>query len=453
MNDHMEEQDRNRRGGLMRDTIGSLPRSLPAALAAVLFVTLGGCSDLLDPLVSVDAHDRITASSYEVPENVETITGGMVADFECALGNYVLAAGIAGDEVFITNSLTAPEMLDKRQWETRGLGSAWGVSTCDSYNEATPPIYRPLSTARWQADNLLNLLDGWTDDQVPNRAFYVAKAAAYAGYALTLLAEAMCEVPLDVGIARQPSEIFALAEDRFSTAISSGGTAGASAAEFVNMARVGMARARLDAGDVAGAAQAARDVPAGFVKYAQFSSAAPRRYNQVFDYLQGNATTIDPAYRSMQFDGVDDPRVPVSDRGTSTAAGSGQLIEIWDQAKYPGRDTYVPIARYAEAQLIIAEADVAANDLPAAVAIINDLHAAAGLPAFSSSDAAEVMNQIIYERRAELFLESHRFGDIRRYNVPLVPVPGTAYPNGGEWQDARCFPIPGIETDANPNVS
>ncbi len=111
------------------------------------------------------------------------------------------------------------------------------------------------------------------------------------------------------------------------------------------------------------------------------------------------------------------------------------------------------MARYAEAQLIIAEADVAANDLPAAVAIINDLHAAAGLPAFDVAATPEgVMNQIIYERRAELFLESHRFGDIRRYNVPLVPVPGTAYPNGGEWQDARCFPIPGIETDANPNA-
>jgi hypothetical protein len=453
MNGQMEEQDRNQRGELMRHTRGSLAGSLAVAVAAVIIVALVGCSDLLDPLVNVDAHDRITASSYEVPENVATMTGGMVADFECALGNYVLAAGIAGDEVFITNSLTAPEMLDKRQWETRGLGASWGVSTCDSYNEATPPIYRPLSTARWQADNLLNLLNGWTDTEVPDRALYIAKAAAYAGYALTLLGEAMCEVPVDVGAAQQPSEIFALAEDRFSTAISSGATAGAPAAEFVNMARMGMARARLDAGDVAGAAQAARDVPPGFVKYAQFSAAAPRRYNQVYDYLQGTATTIDPAYRSMQFDGVDDPRVPVVDRGTSTAAGSGQLIEVWDQTKYPTRDTYIPIARYTEAQLIVAEAYVGANDLPAAVAIINDLHVAAGLPPFSSSNAAEIMNQIIYERRAELFLESQRFGDIRRYNVPLVPVPGTAYPNGGDWQDARCFPIPGIETDANPNVS
>ncbi len=168
----------------MRDTIGSLPRSLPAALAAVLSVTLGGWGDLLDPLVSVNTHDRITASSYEVPENVKRITGGMVADFECALGNYILAAGIAGDEVFITNSSSPPQ----RCW-TRGNGkrAGWALlrgvwTSCDSYNEATPPIYRPLSTARWQADNLLNLLDGSTDDQVPNRAFYVAKAAAYAGY-------------------------------------------------------------------------------------------------------------------------------------------------------------------------------------------------------------------------------------------------------------------------------
>ncbi len=97
---------------------------------------------------------------------------------------------------------------------------------------------------------------------------------------------------------------------------------------------------------------------------------------------------------------------------------------------------------------------MAAGNLANAVSIINALHTAAGLPAtFSSSDATEIMDQIIYERQAELFLEGHRFGDIRRYNVTLDPAPGTPYHTGGEYLDTRCFPIPGIESDANPNVS
>jgi hypothetical protein len=438
MNTRNDGFSRNRRGGPMRDA-RVVSRGVVAGLALAT-LALAGCTDFLNDLVSVDAPDRITASTYEVPENVPTMTAGMVADFECALSNYVLAAGIAGDELQITDALTAPEMLDKRQWETRGLGAAWGVSTCNSYNEATPPIYRPMSTARWQADNLLTLLQGWTD----------AKAAAYAGYALTILGEVMCTVPLDVGPALQPAAVFAEAQDRFTTAITAATTAGASADEFLNMARIGMGRALLDAGDAAGAAAAVQSVPAGFVKNAAFSTTAPRRYNAIYDYVQGNTTTIDPSYRAMQFSGVDDPRIPVFDTGRLTP---GVNIELWDQTKYPGRDAAIPIARYAEVQLIMAEAAVAANDLPTAVNMINALHTAASLPSFSSSDATEIMNQIIYERQAEFFLEGQRFGDMWRYNVTLDPAPGTPYHTGGSYQDNRCFPIPGIETDANPNVS
>ena len=87
----------------------------------------------------------------------------------------------------------------------------------------------------------------------------------------------------------------------------------------------------------------------------------------------------------------------------------------------------------------------------AAVTIINALHTAAGLPAFSSTNEAEIQAQVIQERDRELFLEGHRMWSIRRHNLALNPATGTAYPiKGGTYGDTRCFPLPDIERNNNP---
>ena len=62
------------------------------------------------------------------------------------------------------------------------------------------------------------------------------------------------------------------------------------------------------------------------------------------------------------------------------------------------------------------------------------------------------MDQIIYERRAELFLESHHLGDLRRYGFPLIPPPGATYTLGGVYGTQTCFPLPDVERDNNPNI-
>jgi hypothetical protein len=201
---------------------------------------------------------------------------------------------------------------------------------------------------------------------------------------------------------------------------------------------------------VADAATDARLVPSGFVKNAGYSTASARRQNAVHVDQLGNVWVIDPQYRNVRFQGVLDPRIKIVNTGRVVA---GVNIQVWSQTKYPARDTPIPIARYNEAQLIVAEAEVAAGNLQAAVTIIKALHTAASLPDFNSTDATEIRNQIIYERAAELFLEGHRFGDIRRYNLPLIPAPGTPHHTGGTYQNARCFPLPGIELDNNPNAS
>lgn len=130
--------------------------------------------------------------------------------------------------------------------------------------------------------------------------------------------------------------------------------------------------------------------------------------------------------------------------------GSDNTTALWTQSKYTSRDAPIPLASWQEAQLIIAEVSGGQT----AVDIINTLHAARGLPDFAGGDSATIMNQVIDERRRELFLQSQRFYDINRFNLPLVPAPGTSYGyKGGFYGDMRCFPLPDVERDNNPTLS
>ena len=62
------------------------------------------------------------------------------------------------------------------------------------------------------------------------------------------------------------------------------------------------------------------------------------------------------------------------------------------------------------------------------------------------------MAQIIEERRREFFLEGHRLGDLRRYNLPFLPAPGAPYGPGGTYGNQTCFPLPDVERINNPNI-
>jgi hypothetical protein len=78
------------------------------------------------------------------------------------------------------------------------------------------------------------------------------------------------------------------------------------------------------------------------------------------------------------------------------------------------------------------------------------------MPAYDagSKTAAEVRADIIEERRRELFLEGHRLGDIRRYQLPLNPAVGAAYAaGGGTYGTQTCFPLPDVERINNPNIA
>lgn len=390
-------------------------------------------------LLKQEAPSRVEASTVADPSNATLLVRSAVSQFQCALGLHVYATGLVSDELSHGSLIEVLWDYDRRTLSaSRGQYAEGGCGT------GVPPAnYTALSSARFLADNVLQLLEGWTDAQVPNRTELIAKAAAYAGYSLVLLGESMCSVALDVGPELSRDQVFAEAVDRFDRAIQAAKAAGTET--ILNLARVGRARALRDLGRLQEAAADAALVPKGFIVRADYSDISPRRRNRLFVVLSRNAfSTVDAEYRNLG-----DPRVRVIDTGRTASDAS---VPLFIPAKYDEVTDPIPIATWEEAQLIIAEAALAAGNPQAAVDIINILHAQAGLPPFQSNDPAEIMDHLIQERARALFLEGHRLYDLIRYDLPLMPPPGTPFPLGGEYGDQLCFPLPIQETGNNPNI-
>jgi hypothetical protein len=415
------------------------PRHRAVTAALTLATGLSGCGSLID----VDAPSRVRSEAAAQPANAVLLVNSAGADLECALAHYIVATGLVGNELEIGSTLIVMKEYDKRDFNPRS--SSYTSLTCSGGGEGNVGLYKPLSTARFQGDNTLSLLEGWTDAEVANRQRLLATAANYAGYSLLLLGESMCSAAIDVGPELAPAQLFDEAEDRFTRGLAAAQAAGD--ANLVNWARVGRARARLRGGDKAGAGADAAGVPIDFVKEATYSSDSPRRENLVWVNNQRSRTyTVDPSYRGLTFGGMADPRVDVT-QGPGTA--SDGVTPLWIANKYPSATTPIPLATGVEAKLIAAEAAGGQT----AVGIINELHDRAGLPHFASNDPVAIQNQIIEERRREFFLDGHHIGDLRQYNIPLTPAPGVPFKDGGGvYQNQRCFPLPDVERLNNPNI-
>jgi len=416
-------------------------------LAIGLSLPLTSCNTL-DDLISVEAPSRVAADDLDNPSNADLLVNSATNDFRCALAHYIAASAYVGNEWGVGGDTGGGSYVwyDGRSFTPDGWFSMYATGDCSG---TAPNVYEPLSTARWLADDALRRLDEWGDERVPNRTELTAQAAAMAGYSLTLLGEGMCSIALDLGPEMMPDEVFAEAEDRFTRAMDAASAVGDD--EILNLVRVGRARARLNMGDGAGAAADAALVPEGFEYAFQYSVQDASTENKLFVLMERELmATVEPMYRNMTFGGVPDPRVVAVDLGL---LGPGTDIEIWSTPKYPALDSPIPVATWEEAQLIQAEVALDNGQLQDVVDIINVLHDRVGLPPFSSSDAAEIREQLIYERSAELFLEGQQMQDLERFNLELVPAPGSPFPHGGVFGDQICFPLPEVEYLNNPNIS
>jgi hypothetical protein len=434
---------------MSRGTSRSSRRAGPWMVAAALVLAAGACEGV-ESLLEVDAPDKIPAEVLDDPVKAPLLVNGVIADFECAFGAYTVLGGILGEEL-----VESTQTANRWPYERRNVIASdelYSTGACEALG-----VYRPLSTARWTADAVLAKLQTWTDDQMPqgvSRTQLIATTAAYAGYAYLIMGEAFCSMAFDSGPEVQSAGAFALAEERFTLAITAATTlGGTTGADLRNMALVGRARSRLDRNQYAAAAEDAALVTQNYVRNVNASAASTRRQNRVWaqNGPNSNATTVDPRYRGLMVEGVADTRVPVVESSPPRNAVDG--ARIWEQRKYALAATPIPLASWDEAQLIRAEAAARAGDPVAARGFINALRTKAGLPQYAGGTASEVLAQVIQERSRELFLESHHFFDIRRFELPLTPAPGATFSKGGTYGTTRCLPLPDVERLNNPNIT
>lgn len=102
------------------------------------------------------------------------------------------------------------------------------------------------------------------------------------------------------------------------------------------------------------------------------------------------------------------------------------------------------LIRYADVLLMAAEASLSSSPAKA-LDYVNRVRARAGAPALS----AVTMDDIIYERQAELALEGTRFFDLVRWDLADQELKALGFVKGKH----ELFPIPKDEIDNNPGMS
>ncbi|MBV9879953.1 MAG: RagB/SusD family nutrient uptake outer membrane protein [Gemmatirosa sp.] len=411
--------------------------TLAAAFALVAAAT--AC----DKLLTVDNPGRVPAESLDDPALVPALEAGALQQFMCGYAQYVSTAGMLSGEYWSANGF-----VDNHPWEWRGIqeikSNPGGCATART--QTFMGFYTPLQQARYQLDDLGKRAASYTDAQLPNRIRIQAEAAAYAGYTYLLLAESMCDMTIDNGPKISKADVLKIAEQRFTEALGFAGTStDAQLVSLKNMAYDGRARERLDAGNLAGAAADAALVPAGFVRNADFAEGgAVGREDRLYNLtVRNDFLSVTPAYRNLTLEnGQPDPRVKVTNTGRT---GSDNVTPVWQQQKFTGSGAVgIPIASYAEAQLILAEATGGQAGLDA----INRVRALSSIPAIPTVPA-DFKALIIEERRRQLFSEGQRYGDMLRFNLPFQTGVNR---KGQSYSSLTCVPLPDVETRNNPNL-
>jgi hypothetical protein len=365
MNEWTDEPARTDRGDNMRnhgmtDAERGLRRLLTVLLAAGLVSGLTACDSLLE----VELPGDVTEEGLDDPALAQILVNSVIADFECAYNNYTFGSSAHSDEMWHSSG-----NLVNRNWGQRKITDTFANYVSGSCGGGGFGLWTPMHTARFQAEDVQDRINGFQD--VEEKDSKLATVLTYGAFMYTYFGETFCSVTLDGGDPMSPVAVLAIAEEKFESAVQLAGSSGNTT--MLHAARVGLARVRLDQGDYAGARQAAEQVPDGFVLNATRSDDFGHRENKGrTNFVEDRHHTVAPDFRDLEWKGVADPRVNVTDQGRFGLDG---VTQLWASDKWPDRGTPIPIATWEEAQLIVAEAAANTGDPDTAVDIINDLHA------------------------------------------------------------------------------
>jgi starch-binding outer membrane protein, SusD/RagB family len=417
----------------MRNATRRTPSRVVTGMGLSLILSLGTAACDMG-LLDVSIPGRVVSADLNNSALAETLVNSALGQFECAYTSYVVSTGLLGGEL-----LNASGWLDINPWGWRGVELYNLTGGCPTGRDATGlGAYTPLQQARYIAEEATRLIETFNDASVTAKPEKLGLLSAYAAYSTLLLGEGFCEMAIDQGPLLTRAEVFQRAEAGFTKAIAFATTAGNQ--NLRRMALNGRARTRLNLGNNAGAVADATEIPSGFAWNAEYSTSTGKRENRIFNLNRRNRyTSVNYlTYANLTVGGQPDTRVALANTGLR---GHDNTTTHWNQLKYNTAADPIRMASWAEAQLIIAEADPAQ-----ALARINALRAAQNLPAFVGTPTKA---DVLEERRRQLFLEGHRLNDMVRNNLP--------FPQGSNHKNQpfgpiTCMPLPDQERNNNPNV-
>lgn len=216
---------------------------------------------------------------------------------------------------------------------------------------------------------------------------------------------------------------------------------------FIQYNRALAARVALYQADYTAAASALNGSfldPAGALTngvYHVYSSSGGDALNQLF-FAPGATGEQRVAHPSFITDAeAGDTRLATKVLIRSDTAFQDDLSSNYDVFVYQNSEARMGMIRNEELVLIDAEVKAMTNDIPGAVAAIDVVRLGATLPAYSGGmTQADVMDEIVHQRRYSLFGEGHRWVDMRRLGrLADLPIDRT---DDNVWEQ---FPRPSSE--------
>lgn len=409
----------------------TITAAAPRALIGLALAASVACSDFL----TVKNPNVIDASTIDPTADATTLANSGQQNYQVALGWMIMYGSWFTGEAIVAETFPTRNEYGRREV----------VASNGSHNG---DVWTPLSQAAASNHFILGLTL-----PTPDTNINLVRASTWLGYSFVLMAENFCQGAVYGGPALTTAAMLDSAIANFTVAITKGtanGTAGAVA--LANVARVGRARAYLQAGNTAGAIADAGAVPAGFnYTFAHVDDAAnrTRMSNRMWQFtFDRGSISVAPAFR------VTDPRIAFGAPGTHTlSAQDATAGPFWIQRKYPAYTSTLRVASKLEADYIAAEA----GGTTTRQAQIAARRSANGQPAYSgATDAASILTEFMRQKHLDFWLEGQRFGDWRRNptSVSDVPVPGSTYfkPGFSPVGNQTCYVLPLAETDNNPNI-
>lgn len=421
----------------MRIFVMNAPRTVTFAVLALMATT--GCRDI----TQVQPPDSLKPTDVQSPAGAVAFRAGALSDLSSSFSAQSAYSGLFVDEFTVSTPSIAADFPD----DQRVL----------SVSHAGDFPYAGLSDGRNNGIIAISLLKAYA----PQPSWQIGEMYALIADAELEFSEDLCSgVPLATISGFTPSYGSTLSRQQLVrqvlTDLDSAAAYSTGSDSIANLAAVLRGRAYADSGDLAAASNAVQNVPLGFTYTAELSDTTAQNVIYALTIANGFITVSDQeGVNGLPFASANDPRVPIA-----SVQSNGLTINALTNVG--NGSAPLTMANGIEAQLLQAEAALAAGQINTWTTILNSLRLNAISPAMpiltadSTTTASPSMQLAVMfrERAFWLFGTGHREGDVRRlvrqYGLPV----NTVYPIGpylggpSTYGSSVVFPVGGETPDA-----